>query len=528
MAMSNDFLKHLNRRSFIRGAGGVLLPLPFLGSLRPKIAGAAEGTVPLRLVVFVSKFGVYETNWSETTIEPTTPIDGNPQARSMLMTDFGDRWINPTLRNDFKPFYNKMNFIRGLDVLWQDFPRHNTGVPLCASSKNPSTTEVAMLPQPSGGTSIDVLLERIYDQVPKKKCIRIAPLLDSGHNLTRWLPMSFRNSVAINHEKSVLGLYDALFGDLTIGISGAPDTAKTRRLGMINAALPQVNQLISSGKLSASDKGTLDLYLERLNALRQTINERQSATCRKPTELNPYKTESEYKTYGNSLSIYQDINQIITNAFTCDMTRLAVVNIMHGSTSPGFHDMHPNSHYDMSQDWRASGLSATDIATRKAAQKKYDDIDLGYYQEQAKYVLDLLTRMDSIPEGDGTMLDNTLILWTNEIGGGNDHHMNDLPVLVAGGGAGKINAGQYLDYQQRPKFYMSGTSKKHAIGRPYSHLLTDIMRCFGLTEADWELSGKGNGYGEFGTKCNETKRTNGRYESFYSNRNVGLPGFLKV
>ncbi len=58
----------------------------------------------------------------------------------------------------------------------------------------------------------------------------------------------------------------------------------------------------------------------------------------------------------------------------------------------------------------------------------------------------LLNRLESLPEGDGTMLDNSLVLLCTEICDGNTHSHDDMPFLLAGGGGGTINTGQLLTF----------------------------------------------------------------------------------
>ncbi len=57
-----------------------------------------------------------------------------------------------------------------------------------------------------------------------------------------------------------------------------------------------------------------------------------------------------------------------------------------------------------------------------------------------------LEKLKSVKEGDGTLLDNSLILYGSAIADANRHSHHDLPVVVAGGGGGKIKTGQLRDY----------------------------------------------------------------------------------
>jgi hypothetical protein len=58
----------------------------------------------------------------------------------------------------------------------------------------------------------------------------------------------------------------------------------------------------------------------------------------------------------------------------------------------------------------------------------------------------LLDKMQSTQDGDGTLLDHSMIVYGSSIGDGNQHTHHDLPIVVAGGGAGKLKGGRHLRY----------------------------------------------------------------------------------
>jgi hypothetical protein len=55
-----------------------------------------------------------------------------------------------------------------------------------------------------------------------------------------------------------------------------------------------------------------------------------------------------------------------------------------------------------------------------------------------------------VPEGDGTLFDNTVILWCNELSRGNTHSHSDMPFVLAGGAGGAIRTGRHLVFQNEP------------------------------------------------------------------------------
>ena len=74
--------------------------------------------------------------------------------------------------------------------------------------------------------------------------------------------------------------------------------------------------------------------------------------------------------------------------------------------------------------------------------------------------------LDSVPEGNGTLLDNTLVMWGNELRDGTRHRVNSLPLLLAGGAGGAIEMGRYLTYNSAS----------------LNDFLTSVVHAFGIRE----------------------------------------------
>ena len=91
---------------------------------------------------------------------------------------------------------------------------------------------------------------------------------------------------------------------------------------------------------------------------------------------------------------------------------------------------------------------------------QYDKINI-WHSEQLRYLID---KMKTIKEGDGSLFDNSLILWGSGIKHGDYHSLTDLPLVLAGGGGGKVNLGRHVRY---PK------------SQPYANLLLTLMTIMG-------------------------------------------------
>ena len=91
-----------------------------------------------------------------------------------------------------------------------------------------------------------------------------------------------------------------------------------------------------------------------------------------------------------------------------------------------------------------------------------------WYAEQLAY---LLGKLASYKEGDATLLDNTVVLWCNEVGKGNNHAHRDLPFLLAGSCGGYFRTGRFVDY-------MAGG----AAGHPHNNLLVSLAQAMGAKD----------------------------------------------
>ena len=82
-----------------------------------------------------------------------------------------------------------------------------------------------------------------------------------------------------------------------------------------------------------------------------------------------------------------------------------------------------------------------------------------WYATQFAY---LLSEMKKIKEGDGTLLDNTLMFWANELNEAAVHDRRNLPYVLAGKASGKLKTGRYLQYK----------------GNPHNQLLTSFLNMY--------------------------------------------------
>ena len=221
--------------------------------------------------------------------------------------------------------------------------------------------------------------------------------------------------------------WNSLFGQLTPATPEV-DVNKERRRKIFQAVRAQFYDLRT--KISASDRHKIDqhhTYLAEME-LRLDAYANATASCAATTEPNILGNPEHEDLMGTMSRLY--IDQMVM-AFACDLTRVGTLQYSSGANNIRF--PHLDSYTD---DHQLSHAGPSDITSiDEWAMRQY------WYAEEFAY---LLSRLDAIPEGEGTLLDHTLIFWCSELAQGNTHSHVDMPFILAGGPT--LNGGRYVQY----------------------------------------------------------------------------------
>jgi hypothetical protein len=244
---------------------------------------------------------------------------------------------------------------------------------------------------------------------------------DSGYSCVYSSTMSWRSATQpLPKEVNPKLVFERLFG-------AGGDAERARRDSARKSVLEFVREDTADlkGKLGATDQRKLDEYFSAIRDVEQRIA--------KAEKLPPVNTP-EYKVPATVPASYEEhlklMCDLLVLAFQTDVTRVATFVLANeGSNKPYPFAGVPEGHHDLSHHGNDPKKKA-----------KIRDINT-FHVKQLAY---LLTKLKSIPEGDGTVLDHCMVAYGSGNSDGNAHNHDDLPILLAGSGCGTIRQGRHL------------------------------------------------------------------------------------
>ncbi|MEO0322050.1 MAG: DUF1552 domain-containing protein [Myxococcota bacterium] len=427
---------HFGRRRLL-ATGSLALTAPVLAGLRRMAtAQGAPAPVPRRMIVLTTEHGGVWNRWMypeeflprEVLPHPlhdahagslSARLEGDERVVSAVLRAPADR-LTPRL-------LGKMNLLRGLDVpFYYGHARHvlgNYGTASSDSNDGPPDRETA-----------DQLLARtsLYAATPRRRTLYFA-----NRGLSLGLVDPERGPEAGYQylaQQSPQAIFDAVF-------TAPRDAGEHARLPPLDAVLRSYDRLASGGfragqRLASADRERLALMMAQLRELREAQRAVIGARCAEVMPRVDLPRDTPHSPYGPAN--FAAINDVIVTAFLCDASRLAVVR-----SEDGWHDG-----MDAHGGFHEVAHAAASRADAPTATRFGEMVRDGKQRFFADAFLDLIGKLDAIPEGEGTMLDHTLVWWTQEAGP--ETHIGDsIPIVTAGSARGRFITGRYADYRDR-------------------------------------------------------------------------------
>lgn len=275
---------------------------------------------------------------------------------------------------------------------------------------------------------------------------------DSGYSCAYSSNIAWRGEAQpLAHEVDPRAVFERLFGNGDEGESAeSRQLRQSDRVSVLDFVLEDANRLKT--KLGNKDQSKLDEYFTGVREIehRVALAEKSNIAGRLAGADKPSGIPNDF---GEHMRLMFDMMLL---AFQADMTRVATFMVANDGSNRGYKDIGvPEGHHDCSHH-----------GGDKIKQEKVRTIN-HFHVEQLAY---LLNRMDAIHEAEGTMLDNSMVVYGAGISDGDRHNHDDLPILLAGKGGGTIKSGRHIAYQNPTPMTNLFLSMLDRMGVPADHI----------------------------------------------------------
>jgi Protein of unknown function (DUF1552) len=398
---------HLSRRTFLHGVG-VTMALPLLESMIPAatLLGQTAARPRTRFGAIYFPHGAIMPQWT-------------PAAEGAGFE------LTPILQ-PLKPFYDQITVISDL--------RHANAYGSGATA-NHNRSAAAFLSgafaetgaQPSLGITVDQIAAQKIGQdtpLPSLELTIEEPSLNCGDGLS----CSYRDTISWQGPHAPLPMqnnpqvvFERLFGD-----GNTAEQRKTRRaqsISLLDSVVGEATTL--QRKLPASDRTRLDQYLSDVREIERRVQKAgQQLSDDLPVPAAPTGVPRDVEEH---IKLMYDLQVLAWQAEITRVSTFLMCKELSGATYPksGIRDaFHTLSHHS----------NVKDNIDRFAVLNAYHVGLFGYFLEKLR----------ATPDGDGTLLDHSLVLYGSGMSDGNQHNHTDLPIVLAGGASGRLKGGRHI------------------------------------------------------------------------------------
>jgi hypothetical protein len=405
--------KALPRRTFLRGMGATVA-LPLLDAMIPSmtaLAQTAAKAVP-RLGFVYMPMGSDITRW-------TPPCENGP------LTELSES-LSP-----LTPVKKHITVLSNMELKNAYPGTHATSNAAFLSAAKAKWTESSDYYL---GTTVDQIAAQQIGQETQLPSLELAMDLmevvgqcDNGYACVYQNNLSWSSpTTPLPAEAHPRVVFERLFGEG--GNSAQRRAALKRRASLLDWVREDIARL--QRELGAADRTKVSEYLDTVREVERRIQKAEAQTLDNPLpDLD--RPVGVPASYGDHAKLMFDLQVL---ALQGDITRVITFQLARETSNRSYTEIgisdphHPTSHH---------GGDPEKVA--KIAKINQYHVSLFAY---------FLEKLNSISEGNGTLLDNSLILYGSGMGNPNIHNHVDLPIVVAGGAAGKVRGGRHIKYDQ--------------------------------------------------------------------------------
>jgi uncharacterized protein DUF1552 len=430
--------RHVPRRTFLKSAG-CTLTLPLLDAMLPAavpLAAAEAATPKPRFVGVFFPHGMAPGYWepgAEGALTDQLPLIMEPLKRikdqTVILTGLWSKSAEPPEGTTGSDHWVAAAYLTGIK------PRKTAG----------SDATV-------GSATIDQIIARTIGQETLLPSLQLAceDPNSSSSNCGEGYSCSYTNSISwielptppnepfvhtspLPMELNPQNVFERLFG------SGSTPEMRAARMRQNKSILDSIlGELASLNKaLGTSDRRTVNQYTDEIREIERRIQIAAKASSDVPEILLPTGIPESFDEH---IKLHFDMTAL---AFRADITRVA--------TLLGARDLTARSYVYPKGEWFPSGGISPSF--HGGSHHQEDPVQVRRYADVNRYHISTLAyfaeKLKSIPDGDGTLLDHSLILYGTNMGNSNQHQHYDVPHVLVGGANGKLEGGRHLAYERK-------------------------------------------------------------------------------
>ncbi|MCA9062092.1 MAG: DUF1552 domain-containing protein [Planctomycetaceae bacterium] len=405
--------KALPRRLLLKGVGASIA-LPLLDAMVPAMTHASQtpaaDTQLRRLAYIYIPMGCDITRWAlpgddlTELSETLRPLEDLRQHVSVIS--------NLELRNAYPGTH----------------ATSNSGFLSCARARRTESTDYHL------GTTVDQIAARYIGQQTALPSLELAmDLMATVGQCDNGYACVYQNNLAWSSPTTPLPseahprlVFESLFGEG--GSAADRQAAMQKRASLLDSIGSELRRLQAS--LGPVDQARVDEYLDSVREVERRIQQAESNAKDNPLpDLD--RPTGVPASYADHARLMFDLQML---AFQGDMTRVITFQLARETSNRTYPEIGvPDPHHPLTHH----GYDPEKVA--KVA--KINQFHVSLFAE-------FLRKLKSVPEGEGTLLDHSLLLYGSGMGDPNVHDHQNLPILVAGGAAGRMRGGQHLQFEQ--------------------------------------------------------------------------------
>jgi hypothetical protein len=420
--------KTISRRTMLRGAGASLA-LPWLEAMA---GDAARAKGPVRMAAMYMANGVHPDMWT-------------PEGEGRNFT------LSPTLA----PLAPHKDKLLVLTNLWNAASVGGDGHYVKISGWLTSTTITKTL-------GVDISCNGVsMDQVAAQKLGKLTPIpslelatapVSTGVDRNVGYTRVYGSHISWSGPAMPLAkeidpglVFERLFR------AGRPGGVGRQDKALLDRVLADARELRAG--LGAADRIRMDEYLSAVRSVEQRVErvgEKGLATWKSRAPLTEGMKPAEHKDYGEQVRLMMDM---IALAFQTDTTRISTFMFGNEVTNQNFSFV----------DGVTGGFHDISHHQKEADKLRMYQLINKWHVEQLAY---LASKLAAMPEGEGSVLDNSMLLLGAGIRDGNAHNPHNLPLVMVGRAGGRLDTGQHLVYEKDSPLANLWVSMLAAFGTP--------------------------------------------------------------